>query len=374
MIYFDNAATSFPKPPCVIADLNRCIRRYCGNPGRSSHALSLRAAEEIYEAREEIASLLSVNSPESVVFTYNATHALNLAIKTLITKNCHVLTSDFEHNSVIRPLEALHRRLNAEYSIFDTSGNIEESIKAAIREDTRAIVCSVASNVTGDEIDLEILSKIARECELILIIDASQAIGHKKIDLERTPCDALCAPGHKALFGIQGSGFVYFKDRMRRESFIEGGSGSDSRSREMPLLLPEGYEGGTLATPAIVSLKSGIGYIKRVGIDAIQGKISLLTRLAEEGLSDIKGLTVYKSGHGVLSFNYRNYPSSLIASALDQNGICTRAGLHCAPSVHERLGTIEQGTIRVSFSCLNTEKEIEAFLYNIGRVVSELNL
>jgi len=372
MIYFDNAATSFPKPPCVIDDLNYCIRKYCGNPGRSSHSLSLKAAEEIYAAREEISGLLNADSPESVVFTYNATHALNLAIKTLITKNCHVLTSDFEHNSVIRPLEALRKKTNIQYSAFNTGGDIEAAIITALRENTRAIVCSIASNVTGDEIDLNILSKIARERNLTLIIDASQAIGHRDIDLERTPCDALCAPGHKALFGIQGSGFVYFKEKERRESFIEGGSGSDSRSRVMPLTLPEGYEGGTLATPAIVSLKSGVEYIKRVGINVIERRLSLLTKMAVDGLSEIKGINLYQDGHGVISFNFRNYPSSIIASALDCKGICTRSGLHCAPSVHERLGTLEQGAVRVSFSRLNTEREVKAFLYILKMCILEL--
>jgi len=159
MIYLDNAATSFPKPKCIIRDLSCCLKKYCGNPGRSSHRLSLLASEAIYSVREEIAELLSVKSPENVVFTLNATYALNLAIKTFIKEKCHVLTSDFEHNSVIRPLEALKRKIGVEYSAFCTEGDIEKSIKDSLRSDTKGIVASIASNVTGDSISLKIISK-----------------------------------------------------------------------------------------------------------------------------------------------------------------------------------------------------------------------
>lgn len=361
MIYLDNAATSFPKPRCVIRDLNSCLKKYCGNPGRSSHKLSLQASEAIYAVREEIAEHLSISTPENVVFTLNATYALNLAIKTFINEKCHILTSDFEHNSVIRPLEALKRRIGIEYSSFSTDGDVEKSIKESIRADTKGIVASVASNVTGDSISLKILSKIAAEYNLFLIVDASQAIGHTKIDLKETPCDVLCAPAHKALFGIQGCGFAVFKDSTPRDSFIEGGSGSESVNPLMPVLLPERYEAGTLPTPAIVALGSGLKYIKDIGIENIEARLTMLTSELEARLAEIPDVKIYKSGTGIVSFNVADYPSSLVAGWLDKNGICTRGGLHCAPSIHKKLGTLEQGAVRISLSYLNSKSDIDGF-------------
>lgn len=368
MIYLDNAATTFPKPRSVIKDLNFCLKKYCGNPGRSSHKLSVMSSEAIYSARESVASLLSTKAAENVVFTYNATYALNLGIKTMIPSGSHVLTSDIEHNSVIRPLEALKNKGKIEYTCFCSEGNIEENIKKSLKSNTKAIVTTIASNVFGRQISLKTLSKIAAEYNLILIVDASQAIGHEVINLCDTPCDLLCAPGHKALFGIQGCGFAVFKDSTLRESFIEGGSGSDSTNLEMPTLLPERYEAGTLATPAIVSLRSGVEFIKSVGIEAINSRLTSLTLDLRERLSQIKGITVYPAGCGLLSFNLANAPSSYISSELDKHGICTRAGLHCAPSAHKLLGTLEQGAVRLSLSYFNTKGELDQFYRQIKQI------
>lgn len=353
MTYLDNAATTFPKPRRVLADLNFCLKKYCGNSGRSSHALSLKTSEKIYEAREQIAKLLGCPAPEQIVFTHNATYALNLAIKSFVSEGCHIITSDFEHNSVIRPLERLKRDLRIEYSQISSDGDISAALNSALRPNTKGIVCSIASNVTGDTLPLQLLSDFAREKSLFLIIDASQAAGHMEINLEKTPCDALCAPGHKALFGIQGSGFICFHDNKRRESFIEGGSGSDSRSTEMPIMLPEGYEAGTLSAPAIVSLGSGVDFVREIGLDEIKRKLDMLTDELKDRLECISGVTIYKSGTGILSFNYKNIPSSVVATELDSFGICTRGGLHCAPSIHKKLGTLDRGAVRISFSYLN---------------------
>lgn len=372
MIYLDNAATTFPKPGCVIEDLNFCLKKYCGNPGRSSHSLSLRSSEAIYLARERIAKMLGVDTPEQIVFTYNATYALNLAIKTIVNEKCHILTSDFEHNSVIRPLESLRKRLGVEYSVFDTERDIIASLRENMREDTRGIICSIASNVTGDTLPLRLLSDFARDNSLFLIVDASQAVGHTEINLSETPCDALCAPGHKGLFGIQGSGFVYFKESIRRESFIEGGSGSDSASIYMPTLLPEAYEAGTLSTPAIVSLGAGVGFVERIGLDEISDRLWSLTDAAYDKLSNIAGVRLYKKGCGLLSFNLGNISSSLMASRLDEMGICVRGGLHCAPSIHKRLGTTEQGAVRVSFSYLNKIRDTDKLYLAIKAIAAEI--
>ena len=369
-VYLDNAATTFIKPNCVIRDLNFCLKKYCGNPGRSSHKLSLMASEAIYSVREKVADLLHVNTPENVVFTYNATYALNIAIKSFVTEKCHIITSDFEHNSVIRPLEGLKNRLGIEYSIIDGCSNILTSLKHLTRADTKGIICSIASNVVGETLPLQVLSDYARDNSLFLIIDASQAIGHFDIDLSKTPCDALCAPGHKSLFGIQGSGFVWFKDSNRRETIIEGGSGSESANINMPLLLPEGYEAGTLSTPAIVSLGSGVDFISKVGIGAINERLTLLTSNLYDRLSSLKNLTVYKPGNGLVSFNISSMSSSLVASMLDKDGICVRGGLHCAPSVHTKLGTMNQGAVRASFSYLNRRSDVDKLYSAIRDILS----
>lgn len=371
MIYFDNAATSFPKPVSVIKEINFCLKKYCGNPGRSSHSMSLKASEAIYSAREEIAELLSVKSPERVVFTYNATYALNLAIKTLVTHKCHILTSDFEHNSVIRPLEGLKESLGIEYSSFCSDGDVEENLRKAIRPDTEGIVCSIASNVTGSELSLKLLSKVAEEKGLFLIIDASQAAGHLDINLSETPCDVLCAPGHKALFGIQGCGFAYFKDKYRKNSFIEGGSGQDSASLKMPLLLPEAYEAGTLSTPAIASLGQGVKFVRDVGIDNIRAHLLWLTDEIRDRLEALKVIEVYKPGCGIISFNIRNLPSSYVAMKLDDYGICVRGGLHCAPTIHRKIGTIDRGAVRISLSYFNKLSEIDRAYKLLRQILNE---
>lgn len=372
MIYFDNAATSFPKPKEVMRELTECVNSYLGNPGRSSHKLSLTAADKIYSVREKIANHLGVSTPEQIVFTYNATHALNLAIKSFATKDCHVLTSDFEHNSVIRPLERLRQTHNISYSTFGCDGDITKNLDGIISPSTSGIICSIASNVIGDEIPLKVLSDYAKQRDLFLIIDASQAIGHKKIDLGSSPCDVLCAPGHKALFGIQGCGFAYFNSPVRKEGIIEGGSGSESINLQMPRYLPEGYEAGTPATPAIVTLGSGLDYINKIGIDEIERRLNFLTDEMRARLESIRSITLYKSGIGIVSFNISDISSSKIALALDHKNICVRGGLHCAPSVHKRLGTLTQGAVRISFSYLNKLKELDVFYNAIKDIANEI--
>ena len=369
MIYLDNAATTFPKPECVFRDLSFCLKYSCGNPGRSSHKLSLKASEEVYETRESVADFFNFPYPEHVVFTYNATYALNIAIKSFIREKCHIITSDYEHNSVIRPLETLKRRIGIEYSTIDTS-MLQAELNSKLRPDTKGIIISLASNLTGDCVNLTEVYDFAKKNSLFLIVDASQVAGHSKIDLSKTPCDVLCAPGHKALFGIQGCGFAIFKDKYRKECLIDGGSGSESMDVNMPLLLPEGYEAGTLAVPSIRTLRSGITYINKIGIEHVEAKLNSLTEKTYDMLSDIKNLTIYKRGTGILAFNIGPLPSSYASALLDKSGICVRGGLHCAPSIHKKIGTINQGAIRVSFSYLNRFSHAER-LYQAVKVIVE---
>lgn len=361
MIYLDNAATTFPKPACVINSVNECIKKYCGNPGRSSHRLSLITSEKIYEAREKIAKLLGIGTPENVVFTQNATYALNLAIKTTIAPFTHVLISDMEHNSVFRPIYSLSRNSSVEYSIFNTTGDIEKNIEPLIKNNTKYIVSTLSSNVIGREVSLEKLSRIAIKHNIALIIDASQIIGHKKIDLSKNCCNVLCAPGHKALFGLQGIGFAVFLDKIKRNAFIEGGSGNDSLNPEMPNLLPEKYEAGTLPSPSIISLLAGIDFIERIGQGEIESKINYLTVRCADIINSIPNSVLYEYGNGVISFNIANVPSELVSRELDRHGVFTRSGLHCAPLAHKTIGTDKIGTVRVSLSFLNKSREIDEF-------------
>lgn len=362
MIYFDNAATSFPKPQCVYEKLEECVKTYCGNPGRSSHALSRRSDEEIYKTRELVSSLLGLDAPERVVFTQNATHALNLAIKTTIPEGSHALISDIEHNSVIRPLNAISRKRNATYSIFSVFGDVRKNLLSKIRQNTKTVICNMQSNVNGEEADIKTISEICREHSLTLIADASQKIGHTDINLEKIPCDILCAPAHKALFGIQGAGFAVICDNTVRDSFIEGGGGTDSTKADMPIYLPERFEAGTLPTPSIVALGAGIEFIQSVGIERIHEKINLLTELLKNELKTQKSINFLSGKNGVTSFSVNGIPSMRLTQLLDREGVCVRGGLHCAPFIHKRLGTIKDGSVRISFSFFNTSEEIYAFL------------
>ena len=370
MIYFDNAATTFPKPKCVIKAVNECISKYCGNPGRSSHRLSILTSEKIYEAREKIARLLGVESPEKVVFTQNATHALNLAIKTTVKPNTHVLISDIEHNSVFRPIYSMSKKSGIQYSIFDTSFDIEKSINSLIKDNTKYIVSTLASNVIGREISLKMLTDISKKNNLTLITDASQIIGHKKINLSENQCDVLCAPGHKALFGIQGIGFAVFLDGIKRESYIEGGSGSDSLNPEMPEMLPERYEAGTLPSPSVISLLAGLDFIEKTGQEEIERFLNFITERCADIINSIPNSVLYEYGNGVISFNLANVPSELISEELDRFGVLTRGGLHCAPLAHKSIGTDKIGTVRVSLSFLNKINELDEF-YKILKSVSK---
>ncbi len=334
--------------------------------------LASRAADEIYSVRERVAELLNVSECEGVVFTYNATYALNMSIKTLIRKKCHVIISDVEHNSVIRPLEALKKKLGIEYECFSTDGDVRANIERIIRPDTSCIVSTLASNVTGKEISERQLSSIAAQHGLDLILDASQAIGHRKIDLAACPCSALCAPAHKGLYGIQGCGFTVFRDLERRAEFIEGGSGSESISRSMPSLLPEGYEAGTLSTPAICALGAGIDYINQLGLSEIKKRTERVALEIKKRIDAVHGTVLYPSYGSIVSFNLKGLSSSELARALDAHSVCVRAGLHCAPSAHERLGTIDGGTVRISLSAFNSLSEVDKFYKTLKSISASI--
>ncbi len=373
MIYLDNAATTLKKPISVRHSVNECIKKYCANPGRSTHSLSLYASEEVFSARESVCDLLNTPSPENVIFTLNATYALNIAIKGLIKEKCHILLSDLEHNSVLRPIKKLEKDIGISYSFFSSfATSISEEIERHIRSDTKFIVSTLASNVTGKEIPIKTLSEIAKKHNIKLIIDASQYIGHKKIDLSATPCSALCAPAHKALFGISGLGFVVFSEKIIVQTLIEGGSGSNSLSLEMPDFLPERLEGGTLPLPAIVGLKEGINYILRTGYEEINEKSEKLTALCAEMILSVKNMILYGKNLGIVAFNMKGISSEALADKLNDYGICVRGGFQCAPLAHKAIGTYDNGAVRASLSYFSKEKELYKLYRSLKKIESDI--
>lgn len=361
MIYFDNAATSFPKPQCVIKEVKDCLQKYCGNAGRSGHRLSLLAAEKIYRSRDSIAAHLCYPYPERVVFSQNATYALNLAIRGLITERCHIITSDIEHNSVIRPVHSLARELGCRISSFDADIDPWLAIPPLIRDDTSFIISTATSNVTGQSIDIRALSDIAKKHGLSLILDLSQTLGHMRIDASVLHFSALCAPGHKGLMGIQGCGFTVFSSDANPSAFIYGGSGAFSKSRDMPPELPERMEGGTLSTPAIVALMRGVEYLDKYGVATAGTHLQRLTDQASERLSSLSFVKVISANNGIVCFNVNGYSSEQVAARLDRRDIAVRGGLHCAPDAHKKLGTLENGAVRASFSIFNKPTQVDRF-------------
>lgn len=302
--------------------------------------------------------LFSYPYPERICFTQNATVALNTAIKGLIREPCHIIISDLEHNSVIRPLYKRTSELGGKFSVFSTVGNIEENIVKEIRPDTKFIISTLQSNVTGELIDAKILSNIAKRHNLGLIIDASQYAGHFNLDLSELYFDAICMPGHKALFGIAGSGVLILGEK-RFDTLFEGGSGSESYNKLMPQEPPERYEAGTVSTPAIVSLLSGVEFIQNYGLVEIEKKIHALTDRVNDVLSSLPFIKIYGANNGIVSFDYRGFGSENIAEKLNEYGICVRGGIHCAPLIHKRLCTENTGLVRVSFSVFNSFSHID---------------
>ena len=371
MIYFDNAATSFPKPRSVCLEVEKCIKNYCGNGGRGSHRLARLSAEKVYEAREVIANFFGSPSPENVIFTYNDTYALNMVIKGLLKKGDHVLISDMEHNSVYRPIASLARQGLISYDVFETNclsplrtpERICDNIRHLIRRETKMLICTHASNICSAALPLREIGELCRSNGIIFIVDAAQSAGHLPIDMEKMKIDALCAPGHKGLFGLQGSGLAILKEGLLPSPLIEGGSGVNSLSSEMPDEAPERYEAGTLALPCIAALCEGVKFVRERGIEEIHAHESALYKRLFTMLSSLPNVTVYAPHHvgSTLLFNIRGVSSEKVADMLDRCGICVRSGFHCSPLGHRTLGTGINGAVRVSFSIFNKERELEPF-------------
>lgn len=377
MIYLDNAATSFPKPACVVQEMDRCMNEYCANPGRGGHALSVKAGLAVTQVRETVCRLFNIPDPMNLAFTKNATEALNIAIKGSITPGCHVITSAMEHNSVTRPLKTLERDVGISVTAVAGNGLGEidpEDIRKGIRRDTKLIICTLSSNVNGVIMPVAEIGRIAREAGIMFLLDASQGAGSVPVDVMAQYIDMLAFPGHKGLMGPQGTGGLYVREGLRLRSLMEGGTGSNSEDPYQPEFMPDFFESGTLNTPGIVGLGAAAAYIEAVGLERIRIHKHNLVNILSEGFLGIPGIKMYSlndisRNSGIVAINLNDLDSAELSYILDKDyGICTRAGLHCSPSAHRKLGTLHRGIVRFSVGCFNTVDDITKTIDAVDRI------
>lgn len=384
MIYLDNAATSFLKPDCVAEAVFEAMKSL-GNSGRGFSGESLAASRVIYDTRCLLAELFDVESPEQVAFTANATEALNTALLGTLGRDgelqdkLHVITTEMEHNSVLRPLYALAEK-GVELTILpmDETGCVPaEAFREAIKENTGAIVCTHASNLTGNVNDIHEIGKIAAEHNLLFIVDASQSAGVLPISMKKDFVDILCFSGHKGLMGPQGTGAICVRKGLRVKPLKTGGSGIQTFSHMHPIQMPEALEAGTLNSHGLAGLHAALGWIKEVGREVVFAREEELMQRFYEQVKKIPDVKIYgdfsqKQRVAVAALNIGEYDSQEISEILMEDyGISTRAGGHCAPLMHEALGTRGQGAVRFSFSYFNTEEEIDRAVAALREIVKE---
>ncbi len=375
MIYLDNAATTFPKPLCVTDEITRCIKKYCGNPGRSAHVLSIKTAEKIYEARSLLAKMFEADE-ENVVFTLNTTYALNIAIKSLLKYSTHVLISDMEHNSVFRPIYKLSKEKLCTFDIFSTSGTDDEivdNIISKLKPNTSMIVANHQSNVGVRRLPIEKIGLLCKDRGITLIVDGAQSAGVYKISVKSMNIDALCIPSHKGLYGPQGAGAVIFNTTKFERSVIEGGTGVNSLEENMPDFLPELFEAGTLPTPTIAGWCEALKWIISLDLTKIKAHEEDLYDLTAALLKENKRVIPYfmneYSGNTLL-FNVKGVGSSKVGEFLNKKGIYVRSGFHCSPLAHKILKTGEGGAVRVSFGIYNSRSDV----YQLIDAINELSI
>lgn len=380
MYYFDNSATSFPKPKQVIDKMVEVMTEYGANPGRSGHRLALEAGRGIYETREKLSKFINSKDAMNVVLTRNATASLNLAIKGLLKNGDHVVTTTMEHNSVLRPIMKLKETIGIEVTILqaDIQGQIDlKELEEAILPNTKLVVTTHASNVIGTIYPIEEIAKIVHSKNAIYLVDASQSAGYLPIDVEKMELDMVAMTGHKGLLGPQGTGALYIRDGIILDSIEEGGTGSKSYEFKQPDILPDKYESGTPNTPGIIGLGEGIDYIEKFGLENIVEHEWKLTKRFMDGIKDFKFINIYgpsvdQKRAPVVAINIGEEDSSEISNILDEEfDIATRPGLHCAPLAHKTIGTFEQGVVRFSFGYSNTIEEIDHAIESIKKITDE---
>ncbi|MBQ8851753.1 MAG: aminotransferase class V-fold PLP-dependent enzyme [Oscillibacter sp.] len=373
MIYFDSAATTFQKPAAVASAAAEALHTM-SSPGRGGYGAAMRAADTVFACRDALSQLFHLKDPGRVVFTMNATHALNLAIKSLVPPGGRAVVSGYEHNAVTRPLHALGVNVEvAQAALFDPEEALA-AFDARIRPGVAAVICTHVSNVFGAVQPVEGIAKMCRERGVPFIIDASQSAGVLPLDLEALGAAFIAMPGHKSLYGPQGTGVLLCGEGQDTRTLLEGGTGSMSLSQEMPDFLPDRLEAGTHNVPGIAGLLAGVRYVQERGMERICEKERHLAFQASEGLRRLPGVKVYAlpglpGQTGVVSFTVEGKDSEWVAEELGKRDIAVRAGLHCAPAAHRSAGTLEQGTVRLSFSDFNTEEEVLRFLDHMCKVL-----
>ena len=378
MIYLDNAATTLHKPPQVVKAVADALQSM-GNSARGTHAGSMAASHTVYDTRVKLAKLFGCPRADRVAFTANITEALNIAVNGLIGRGDHVITTDCEHNSVLRPLYRLADEQGVEVSFVpaDRQGNLDyDAFEALMQPHTRAIVCTHASNLTGNLTDLARVSAVAKAHDVLLIVDAAQTAGAYPIDMTALGIDVLCFTGHKGLMGPQGTGGLCVREGLTLRHWKVGGSGVQSYSRTHPTQMPTCLEAGTLNGHGIAGLSAALDFIAEVGVDAIHDRETALMRRFYEGVKDVPGITVYgdfsRQRMAIVTLNIGDYESGAVSDALSEEyGIATRPGAHCAPRMHQALGTEQQGAVRFSFSWFNTEQEIDAAIQAVRELAAE---
>ncbi len=371
MIYFDNAATGGRKPDPVLTAVNASVK-VCANPGRSGHKLALAAATLVQDCRNALNTYFHGYGFDRVVFTKNCSEALNIALLGVLKKGDHVVAGCMEHNSVLRPLEALRKAGVIEVDIcpLDHTNNLcAESFAKLVRKNTRLAAVTSASNVTGATPPLRKLRSLLPK-ETLLLCDGAQGGGHLPLDMQALGIDLLALAGHKGLLGIQGSGALLFSERVAPRPVLYGGTGSMSISLEMPDFYPDRLEAGTLAYPAVVSLLEGVRFLT-LHAPQLANRLSVLTQYCVRGLQDIAGVKLYSQPNpcGIVAFAVRDLPSEQVADLLSSRyGIAVRGGLHCAPLMHEHLGTLDGGLVRASFSHFNSERETDRLLAAVEEI------
>ena len=378
MIYLDNAATTMRKPQEVI-DAVMLAMGSMGNAGRGVNDASLSASRLIYDTRERLCRMFGGTDPRQVVFTCNSTESLNIAIRGLLNPGDHVITTMLEHNSVLRPLYDLEAKGTSLTIIeSDRSGNFDiEDMKKAVRPETKMIVCTNGSNLTGNYVELKPIGEFARERGILFVVDASQTAGVFPINVEEMKIDVLCFTGHKGLLGPQGTGGMYVREGVEIRPLKAGGTGVQTYSKTQPVQMPTALEAGTMNGHGIAGLHAALVYLEEHGIDAVRAREQELMQRFYEGVKDIENVTVYGDFDtmdrcAIVTLNIGDYDSSEVSDELLTGyGISTRSGGHCAPLMHKALGTVEQGAVRFSFSHYNTDEEVDAAVKAVQELAAD---
>ena len=366
MIYLDNGATSFPKPKGMMAAMEECIMKYCGNPGRSGHEMALMTGEAVYRARQAVVEVFGVEDGSRLIFTKNTTEALNMGIRGILRDGDHVITTSMEHNSVLRPLKWMEKRgISQSIVRADRDGSIHASdLEKCITGKTRMMIVTAASNVTGTRMPLEEIGRICRRHGVLFMVDGAQGAGSMDLDVEKHHIDLLAFPGHKGLLGPQGTGGLYVSPDLELEPLMQGGTGTESRSRLQPSELPDGFEAGTINAPAIIGLGYSAAYVNRIGAETIGSYEEALICRLEEKLREIPGIRLYgpepEKKTGITLFNLNGYEAEEITEILSRHyGIAVRGGYHCAGLAHKTIGTWETGAVRASVGPYNTPSDMD---------------